>query len=85
MRLSADTSRVQADTPRLAEDRLVQELRRREPAPGAPVRVLLADLAESLSVSERTVRRALRQLESRGLLFVTPGRRHQPSAYTVCA
>jgi MarR-like DNA-binding transcriptional regulator SgrR of sgrS sRNA len=85
MTISADGSRVQADTPRLAEDRLVLELRRREPTPGAPVRVLLAELAESLSVSERTVRRARRSLESRGMLHVTPGRRHQPSAYQVCA
>lgn len=81
MSLSARPSRVQADTP---EDRLVRELLRRQITPGEPVRVFRAELAESLNVSERTVRRARRRLESRGVLCVTPGRRHQPSAYQVC-
>lgn len=85
MTISAAGSRVQADTPRLAEDRLVLELRRRGSTPHTPVSVLLADLAESLGVSKRTVRRALRRLESRGMLCVIQGRWHHPSTYTVCA
>lgn len=81
--LSAETSRVHADTPkRASEDRLEAELRDRETAPGHPVQVYRADLAKALGVSDRTVRRAARRLVKAGRLDVTiRNSRYEPNVY----
>ncbi|HEY2086979.1 MAG TPA: helix-turn-helix domain-containing protein [Mycobacterium sp.] len=88
MSLDVAASRVHRDTPRRlppAALRLLAELQRRAvDTPDGAVLAPLAELAESLNVSERTIQRARGRLAGVGLIVVDgPEERYTPNTYRV--